>query len=208
MLKLRSFVSCAAIGVGSALVGSLGGPATAHAQLRVDLTPFVGSYYALAKLGNTSTTSEEKQSNQPVIGGALFVRLTPAFGIEGAVTFTPSGSNITGATNQGFSGSIVFASARARLAAPRTNLYGLAGVGLVKRGGEAWNAPGFTSLTNLAGVLGFGTRAEVSPAVRIDVRAELQLYSVDPDGDGTAYQSKLQQDLIVTLGVPISLTRH
>jgi hypothetical protein len=190
-------VLCAALGV-------VFSPAVAHTQLRVDLTPFVGSYYALSKLGATGA-AEERQENQPAIGGALLVRLSPTLGIEGSLALTPSGVNVTGASNAGFSGSIMFASARARFAVPRTNFYAIGGVGLVKRSGEAWDAPQFTSLSGVGGVLGFGTRAEVSRAVRIDVHAELQLYSLDPDGDGTAYDSKMQQDLIIALGIPLKL---
>ena len=184
-------------------------PAHASAQLRAELTPFVGSYYAMGSLGTlVAGVEEEKQENQPVFGGTLVVRLTQTLGVEGAFALTPSGVNVTGTANQGFSGTIMFASARARVSVPRTNLYGLGGLGLVVRGGQAWEGTQFTSLSSIAGIVGFGTQAEVSRSARIDVKAELNLYSADPDGDGASYESKVQADLLVGLGVPISLSRR
>jgi outer membrane protein with beta-barrel domain len=210
MVKVNSSIRGLAVGASAAL-GALGSAPAAQAQLRLELTPFVGSYYALAQLGLTDPAKEEKHLNQPALGGALVVRLTPIISVEGAFAFAPSGTNVTSATevNQGFSGTLIFASARGRFALPRTNVYGLAGVGIVRRGGEAWQASQFTKLTNIAGIVGFGARAEISPRVRLDVKAELQFYSFDPDGSaGTTYESKMQQDVIVTVGIPISLKRR
>jgi len=211
MRKLGSLISGMAIGVGTLPLGLALDPANAHAQVRVELTPFVGSYYALSNLGRQAANEKERQANQPALGAVLFARLTPVIGVEGAFAFTASGTNVTSTgtvTNQGYSGNIIFASGRVRLSVPRTNLYGLAGAGIVRRGGQAWNSPVFTKLTNVAGVVGAGTRAEVSAAVRIDVKAEAQFYSLDPDGSGTAYASKLQTDVIFGVGIPISFSRH
>ncbi len=192
---------------GTALAVVVASPA--HAQTRLDLIPFIGSYYATSPLGLQAANSEERHENQAAIGAALFVRLSQTLGIEGSFAYTPSGTNITSdidsVANRGFSGNIIFADARVRFWFPRTNLYALAGAGIVSRGGEAWDFPNTTELTNVAGVAGFGVQAEVSPKVRVDLKIEVHVYSVDPDGDGTTYESKTVADILATVGVPIKL---
>ena len=79
----------------------------------------------------------------------------------------------------------------------------------MRRGGEAWNFDNLTSLTDIAGVGGLGVRAGVTPSVEIDVRAQVQIYQFDPDDvqTGDLYEGKLQQDIIVTIGIPIAIVK-
>jgi len=175
---------------------------------RLDLIPFVGSYYATTPLGRQVSGEEERHENQPAFGATLLLRLSQSIGIEASFAYTASGTNITSdvpVDNQGFSGSIIFAGARGRFWVPRTNFFGLAGVGIVSRGGEAWNFPNTTELTSIAGVAGFGVQAEVSPKVRVDLKIEVQVYAADPDGDGPQYESKTMPDVLATVGIPIRL---
>ncbi|MGH7676785.1 MAG: hypothetical protein ACREMV_16090 [Gemmatimonadales bacterium] len=182
-------------------------PARAPAQNRLDVIPFIGSYYALSPLGLQAVDREEQHDNEVALGASLLVRLSQTVGIEASFAYTPSGTNLTStvAADTGYAGSIIFAGARARFWVPRTNFYGLAGVGVVSRGGEAWDFPGLTELTDIAGVGGFGVQAEVSPTIRIDLKFELQVYSCDPDGSGNQYESKTLVDVLATVGVPIRL---
>lgn len=187
-------------------------PAVASAQGQIYLTPYFASYYATSSNGLEAGDLSEKQENGPGLGAALGFKLSQVLGIEAAYTYVSSGTNIsgesTGAANLGFSGNIMFANARATITAPRSNFYGLAGVGIVMHGGNAWEGDVFTKLTSFAGVLGLGIQADVSPKVRIDVKVEAQLYSFDPDGgDGDAYASKFMPDIMVTIGFPLFLKR-
>ena len=193
-----------------AAVVTIAGAAPARAQTRLDLTPFVGSYYALSALGLQTANREEKHENEVAVGAALLLRLSQTFGIEASFAYTPSGTNVTSsdttlAANAGFAGSIMFAGARARLWVPRTNFYGLAGLGIVSRSGEAWDFQNLTELTSIAGVGGFGVQAEASPTIRVDLKFEVQVYSFDPDGSGSQYESKTLADILATVGIPIRL---
>ncbi len=208
MPKFSSHVSVVAVGLGGVLA-TLGSSA-AHAQVRFEIAPWVGSYYAVANTGLTEANTEERQENQPAFGVALVARLNQLLGAEASFAYVKSGVNIdrTGAAagaRLALPGTLISASGRVRLWAPRSNFYGLAGAGIVSRGGDAWD--GFSSKSAIAGILGFGIQAEVSPAVRIDVKAEVQFYSFDPDGNGTTYESKLMPDVLVGIGIPIALNR-
>ncbi len=184
-------------------------PAVASAQGQIYLTPYFSSYYATTSNGLEIGDLSEKQENGPGAGVALGFKLSQVLGLEAAYTYVSTGTNISGASgaeNLGFAGNIMFANARATITAPRSNLYGLFGVGIVKHGGESWE--GFDNLTSFAGVVGLGIQADVSPKVRIDVKVEAQLYSFDPDGsDGDAYASKFMPDIMVTIGFPLFLKR-
>jgi len=181
---------------------------SAPAQRRIEFTPFLGGYYALGGLGRQGTGVEERQENHVALGAALVLHLSPTFGVEGAVAATPSGVNLSGTTNPGLSGRVVFASVRARVSTAQANVYGLGGLGMVIRAGPAWSASQYTNLTSVAGILGVGAQAQVSTTTRIDLRAELNFYSIDPDGAGTMYKPALQSDLLVGIGIPIALTHR
>ncbi len=202
-LMLTSLSACA-------VLAALATPSPASAQRRLDLIPFGGSYYALSALGLQTANREETHANEVAVGAALLLRLSQTIGIEASFAYTPSGTNVTAsdttlAANAGYAGSIMFAGARARLWVPRTNFYGLAGLGIVSRSGEAWDFQNLTELTSIAGVGGFGVQAEASPTVRVDLKFEVQVYSFDPDGGGNQYESKTLADILATVGIPIRI---
>ncbi len=201
MSKATSFV-CAA-----GAVALLSVPTAARAQVQAEFTPFFASYYALTEDGFTGTGVTEKQENEAGAGVSIGARLNQLLGIEGVFTFTPSGVTVTGDQNLGLSGTVMFADGRVRLWAPRSNLFGFVGGGVVLRGGDAWDAPVFTKLTTVQGVVGFGAQADVSRNVRFEVKAEVHVYSFDPDGSGTQWDSKMMPDVLVVVGLPIRLNR-
>jgi len=209
MTSRRSFPWCIAAGAALAIVAA----APAAAQTRVELIPFIGSYYALSNTGLADPgdpSKTERHENQPAFGAALLVRVSQTLAFEGTFAYAPSGTNITSDSttlNRDFAGTVLLAGARARFWLPRTNFYVLAGAGMVSRGGEAWDFANLTELTSIAGVAGFGVQAEVSPTVRMDFKIEVQVYSFDPDGEGTAanYDSKTMPDILATVGIPIKL---
>jgi len=224
------------IGRGLTLAGILAGaaaavPSAAHAQGKIELTPFVGSYYALAKMcsdcennGNTIKLTAH-QLSAATIGGRLSYWLSNTMGIEGAFAYTPSQAEERfqvsdfGLAASG-KGRIIQASGRVLFRPQRTNLHFTVGAGIVSRGDTVWQAFQFrddspdsigAKLTSVAGILGVGVRASVTPKFALNVSAELNLYSFDPHlaatpATSSANGGKLQADLLVSVGVPISLS--
>jgi hypothetical protein len=205
-------------------------PSALHAQAKLELTPFLGSYYALTKLckdcNNNGDGSDltSKQLSAFAIGGRLSYWVSNTIGIEGAFTYTPSqaeerfqvsdfGLAVSG------KGRIMQASGRLLFRPQRTNLHFTVGAGIVSRGDSVWQAFQFRSdspdsvgakLTSVVGILGLGVRASVTPKFALNVAAEVNLYSFDPrlaavPATSSANGGKLQADLLVSVGVPITL---
>lgn len=204
-------VSCAmALGV-SALA-----PSAASAQQRIELTPFVASYYHLTHLsegdagpisGNPFTID---QKNAFAFGGRITLPMGARFAVEGEFAYSMSGvtieeddiggNNINGGISQ--DGSIIYGSVRAVVSPRRSNLFLLAGPAVISRGGDAWD--GVDETTDFGGVVGFGFRANVTPRFRVNFTAESYLYSFQTGNS----DSKFQSDILVSLGIPISLGGH
>lgn len=225
------------IGPGLMLAGVLAGaasvafPRAVQAQGKFELTPFLGSYYALAKMctdcennGNTDKITA-RQLSAAAIGGRLTYWVSNTIGVEGAFAYTPSqaeerfqvsdfGLGVSG------KGRIMQASGRVLFRPQRTNLHFIVGAGIISRGDTVWQAFQFRSdspdsvgakLTSVAGILGMGVRASVTPKFALNVSAEVNLYSFDPHLAATPATSssnggKLQADLLVSVGVPITLS--
>jgi hypothetical protein len=190
------------------------GPTALLAQGRTELTPFVGSYYHLSHLtsgdvgplaGNPFTFD---QSNAVALGGRLTFPIGGRVSLEGEFSFAFSGvriteKNIGSGVDGGLSqdGNIIHGSLRAVISPRRSNLFVLLGPAIVKRGGKAWKGVKSSDITDFGGVAGLGIRANVTPRFRLNVTAESYLYSFDGGGN----TSKFQADVLVAIGVPISL---
>ena len=208
MLARRSLLrSPLALGA-AALVVAAAAPAVARAQ-GVEVTPYFASYYPLANIGR-SDEFEEKQTSAAGLGARVTVPVAGAVTAEGSVSYVWSGTTITSKDGSGGSpgllkGNIIYANGRVRFTPRRSNLYFLGGAGIVKRGGPTWSG-GNKTLTSAAGVIGAGVRAHVTPAFALDVGAEVNLYNANMDKGGTtSYTNKFQQDVLITIGVPIRL---
>lgn len=208
-------------------------PSTVQAQGRLELTPFLGSYYALTNMctdcnnNNDGSDLKSQQLNAFAVGGRLTYWLSNTVGLEGAFTYAPSHAQERADVSSDFGlaisgkGRIMQASGRVLFRPQRTNLHLIAGVGIVSRGDTVWqafknNAPDTVGakLTSVAGILGVGVRASVTPKFALNVSAELDLYSFDPrlaqvtsPTNNSANGGKLQADLLVSVGVPITLSR-
>src|SRR5262249_31771670 len=85
----------------------------------------------------------------------------------------------------------------------RQNFFGLVGGGIVGHGGDFYSST-TSGKTKGAGVAGLGLHSYVTPQFGVDITAEVFLYSTSivsvnfPTG-----QSKFQQDVVVTIGIPI-----
>jgi len=199
-----------------ALTAAGGVTAPAYAQYVFELTPFFTSYYPLVSVGEFGTISE-RQAAAPGGGARLTFWVSPSVGIEAAGAFVASGTKLTSTdasvtTGVSLPGTIITGTGRVVFRPARTNLYLLVGGGMVSRGGDTWD-PDFTgiqttSLTNFGGVVGFGARANVTPKFALNVTVEGMLYPMDPDGDGTTYESTFQSDIYVSIGIPIGFGRR
>ena len=200
------------------LVGaSLAVPSAAQAQGKIELTPFVGNYYPLLTMTddfggqppNFFTDWTARQVNAVAFGGRLTFWVSNTIGIEAAGAYNGSAPKLTSpddSTTFFFKGNIITASGRFLYRPPRLNLHFILGGGIVKRGGAAWEGPNL-QLTKPAGIVGIGVRAAVSPKFALNVSAEMNVYPFDIDGSsGTVNSSKLQADLLVSIGVPIALS--
>jgi hypothetical protein len=214
---------------GMLLGTTLATPRAAGAQAKFELTPFLGSFYPLAKIctncnaNNDGTNYQGRMVNSAAVGGRLTYWVSSTIGIEGSFGFTPSRIEER-QDSAGFgvafsaAGHILLPSGRLLFRPARTNLHFIIGGGVVIRGGDFWkNRKDFSKLTSPAGILGLGVRASVTPKFVLIVSAEGSFYSFDPMLGAHAPPnpapfdqpngSKLQADLLVSVGVPITLSR-
>jgi hypothetical protein len=195
-------------------------PGTARAQAKFELTPFFASFYALTTMTDDANGDGSglklQQTSAPTYGGRLTYWLSRTMGIEFGGGYTKSGirafSNDTSTGGVSFSvtGNIVSANARFLYRPERTNLHFIIGGGIVHRGGTFWkdaHTNSGTKVTTPAAVLGAGVRASVTPKFALNVSLEANLYSFDPDGPATENKSKLQSDVLLSIGVPITLSK-
>lgn len=218
---------------GVAVAAAMAVPSVVQAQGKFEFTPFIGSYYALTKMctdcNNNGDGSDLKaqQLSAFALGGRLSYWVSNTIGIEGAFTYAPSHAQERADLTSDFGfavsgkGRIMQGSGRVLFRPQRTNLHFIAGVGIVSRGDTVWqafkeNAPDTVGakLTSVAGILGVGVRASVTPKFALNVSAEVSLYSFDPrlaqvtsPANNSANGGKLQADLLVSVGIPITLSR-
>jgi hypothetical protein len=195
----------------------------------ITFTPFVGSLYTLSKyfdadidLGNFGGSGTAnftmEQTNTVAFGARLAFPVGATFSIEGAGSYSSSEVRFTGkdaaapgvdlATN--LKGSVITGSVRGVYRPRRRNLNLIGGLAVVHHGGDAWDFDTNETLTNIGGVLGFGLRAQVTPKFALNITAEAFIYSFDPDESNDTqngfFESKMQSDLIVSIGIPIQLS--
>jgi hypothetical protein len=211
---------------GLSVVAALVVPSGAQAQSKIELTPVAGSYYPLTSMctdcnnNNDGTDYRGVQLNSVAVGGALSYWVSRTIGVAAFVGWAPSriqedtlGGVLGIRDGISVKGTLLLANARLLFRPARTNLHFIVGGGIVKRGGEFWtfikdNSGG--KLTSPAGILGIGVRAAVTPKFALNVSAEGNFYSFDPHfgvGADPSNGTKLQADLMVTVGVPITISR-
>jgi hypothetical protein len=206
---------------------------TAGAQ-SVEIEPFLGSYLPMLSWGELrerDATSTFSQTVGVLAGARLKFTVSNSLGLEVGGSYVNTGwiqdrsgnSSTTAGSNVGISlrGRMLEADARATFRPRRTNVFGIAGLAFQTRGGRAWDEsiwpsaePTVYNKSNLAAVLGVGLRAAASSMVRTDVTAELHLYNASRVDRGFAFvnstfeNKKLQADLLVTVGIPITISQR
>lgn len=201
---------------------TLATPRAAGAQAKLEVTPFLGSFYPLVKMcsdcNNDGSNIRGRLVNSAAFGGRLSYWVSSTIGIEGSFGYTPSRIEVSAEDTTGFvagfsaRGNVLLVSGRVLYRPARTNLHFIVGGGIVRRGGDVWKLAKDSAdakTTSPAGILGLGVRASVTPKFALMISAEANLYSFDPSfgpfsdpGNG----SKLQTDLLVSVGIPFALS--
>lgn len=211
------------------IAGGLALAATA-AQAQVTLTPFIGSFYGISKYfdadidlsnfgGSGTARFTSEQTNTAAFGLRVGVGIGATLAVEGEFAYLNSDVRFTGkdafangvdlSTN--FSGDVLAGSLRLVFKPRRSNLSFFAGPSVVNHSGDAWDFPANDKLTNVGGVVGASLRAQVSPRFALEITAEGYIYTFDPDEsddtDNGFFANKTQADVIVSIGVPFTLSR-
>jgi hypothetical protein len=210
----------------AAIAASFVLPSVAAAQNKFSVTPWVGSYFAISKfyddnldltvIGGTGTAAiTVSQNNTAMFGLRVSVPIGATLAAEGSFGYAKSDVFFRIANAQPpfdlsdtDKGSVIIGSVRAVIKPRRSNLSIVLGGILVNHGGSFWDDPSFDGKkTSFGGVVGFGLRANVTPRFPIDIRAEANLYSFNPDkGDNASlgfFPGKFQQDLVFSVGIPL-----
>lgn len=199
-------------------------PLSARAQ-KLEVTPFFASHYSLSPyfdeeldFGSGLERVTEGTGNGPAFGVRATYWLTSTLGIEveGAyseadqVNKFPDRDASTGAlTGTIYDATVTMVSGRIAYRPRRSNLRVFAGVSQLTFGGDVYEyAPyNYTELSTIGGVIGFGVRAQATRSLSLDIAVEAYIHSLDR-GDGpypTPLEAKMQQEVLVTVGVPIKL---
>lgn len=218
--SMRQHVSAAMV------FATLGAPTALSAQNRFEITPWLGSYFAisdfynddfdLSVIGGSGTTNiTVSQENTAMAGIRLAIPLGATLAAEGSFGFARSNVRFViadavppfDAATTG-KGNVIIGSLRAVFKPRRSNLSLIVGAIVVNHGGDFWDDPSLDGkLTSFGAVAGIGLRANVTPRFPISIRAEGNFYSFDPDkGDNASqgfYPGKLQSDLVFSVGVPL-----
>ena len=186
-------------------------------QVSIAISPFVGGYLPLANVLEVIRFEGFPPllnvSHKPglLLGGRLAIRKLK-FGIEAEAGYALSNVDLPSqVTDAGvpddanvFLGSLnitydVFQ-------APFTPLafYISGGVGLVSRSGDFYR--NFQNTTDPAGALGVGVRFGLGPNARLRFDLRDYIYSFQASRGDAQQESKLQNDLIITVGVDFTFT--
>jgi hypothetical protein len=197
-------------------------PAGTFAQSRLQVTPFLASYYPLTSLNQQTNVAlplflnnppgniTSRQEPGPMIGARAGYPLSGVFRLEGEFGWAFSSGRVSYAAavapdnplNARASAHVYMATGRLVIRPRRRNFFGLIGGGIVGHGGDAWKAA--DQSVRPAGVAGLGLHSSVSPSFGVDIQAEVFLYNMSYTSPTvTTAQSKFQQDVVVSIGVPI-----
>jgi hypothetical protein len=190
-------------------------PALLAAQVKVEVTPYFASYYATNHTTYKSADENERQEAGPGLGLMAAYHFNRIIGVQAAATYVKSGivprqPQSVGTINilTALPGSLLFTSARATFRPRRSNYYVALGPTYLKRSGDAWKIPGY-DLSDIGASAAFGIRARITPQWEFHIGVDANLYKSDPDGSdpatGAYYQSRLQRDVMVTIGVPFAV---
>lgn len=205
-------------------------PSAAAAQNKFSVTPWIGSYYGFGKFFNNNISLDSigigtglrkvtvSQANTAMFGIRATVPVSATVAAEGSFGYASSDVQFIIKNPSGVSGgfdavttkkgNVIIGSVRLVFKPRRSNLSLIAGGVLVNHGGDFWSDSLLDGKkTSFGGVAGIGLRANVTPRFPIDIRAEVNIYSFNPDkGDSTLlgfYPSTMHEDLVFSIGIPL-----
>ncbi len=196
--------------------------APALGQPAVEITPTMGVYIPTGNLveqqiyvDNDAVTAELDHKSGLAIGGRVTVWLPTGIGLEGSYLYAMSDARES-ASFGGLSGSasedahVGLGAAKllyklgAVPAAPMTFHLGV-GLAVISHGGKYWDLVNVDGTTDVGGVIGLGASLHLPGMVAIRVDAEDYIYSAKFDEQGAETDSKMQNDLMLTVGLAIKL---
>jgi hypothetical protein len=195
--------TCAAV-----VIAALAMPlASLDAQGGFELTPFVGAFVPLSDVMDQNDAQVKHQPN--VVGGArATMRGSGRMRFEGVLAV--AGGKVTG--TQGSSepeveGRIILASVRALWSLGAGNgaaaWHLTTGLGILSRGSNAYEP--LDGTTDIGAVVGIGTRARIGERWSLRVDLEDNISSAEFELGGASSGSKLQNDLMLSVGLVIPL---
>lgn len=194
-------------------VAGLAAPATAQGR-RIEAVPFIGGLIPTDVLGSaripglgTPITAEIEGVTAAAFGGRLSVWGAGRFGLEGTFAYSASDVRvILGPFNQTLDSEVQLGSVKAMYRATNqatgTDLVVGAGIAGVNHSGEGFQL--VSGQFDVGGVVGAGLHIVMSPQVTLRFDGELYMYSWSA---GSGFGSKLQKDLLMTVGLGLKLGR-
>lgn len=191
------------------LAAAVATPPPVAAQVKV--SPAVGLYMPVGNLvqGNLATGGEiRRQLPAGLIGVRIAAWPNHRFGLEGGITFSPSQVAVTDSLRTvDVTSGVMLASARAFVAlgpqAARWSIHLGAGVGVVSRGGRAFDNTSGSSAPALALSAGVRTRMR---RTAVQMRFELEDYVLSArfnKGLPSETAARMHHDILWSLGVTV-----
>lgn len=195
--------ACAAV-----VIAALASPlATLEAQGGFELTPFVGAFVPLSNVMDQNDAQVKHKPN--VVGGArATLRGTGRMRFEGVLAVAAGAVQGTqGSSEPEVEGRVVLASVRAVWglgAASGASAWHLTtGLGILSRGSVAYES--LDGATDIGAVIGIGTRTKIGERWSLRVDLEDNISSAEFELNGASSGSKLQNDLMLSVGLVIPL---
>jgi hypothetical protein len=195
--------ACAAV-----VIAALASPlATLEAQGGVELTPFVGAFVPLSNVMDQNDAQVKHKPN--VIGGArATLRGTGRMRLEGVLAVAAGAVQGTqGSSEPEVEGRVVLASVRAvwglGAASGASGWHLTTGLGILSRGSVAYES--LDGATDIGAVIGIGTRTKIGERWSLRVDLEDNISSAEFELNGASSGSKLQNDLMLSVGLVIPL---
>ncbi|MHB1329308.1 MAG: hypothetical protein ACYC2K_14015 [Gemmatimonadales bacterium] len=182
--------------------------ASAHAQARMEFTPFIGAFVPTSDLASFpisgSVTARGKLTTAPAFGARFSVVGQSGIGVEAAYFYSSSKLELsTGPLSQSIEGHVEGGSLKLVFQPRQTGSIGFAlsgGAVGVKHAGTVFDV--LSDQFDIGGVLGAGLRIPLTPGMMMRIDGEGFLYSWTA---GDPFDSASQTTLMLSAGLAIRL---
>jgi outer membrane protein W len=206
--------------VAAALFACLLTSTQAHAQSKLEFTPFIGAYLPTKPLlaDTVGSTSFFETRTSLVFGARLGYWLSPRFGLEASLGLAPTETRLfassTSTTNLKFRSSAFMADLRGRFDVTKpsavTRLHLSAGLAYTRASNTLFDLAdeigSFRFKTSIGGVVGAGVSRRIASGVDLRIDMEDRIYKTDFEQTGsTDFKSRTQHDFIFATGLGFHL---